>query len=164
MKKVWHYAPWAYLPEIVQSGSLLASNAGTAGERPMLWFSAHQVWEPTATKLLRAPDGKLIPMTFAQQAQSFGCIRFGLPAHDVRLLPWSDACFIAGTRARARRALERTGRLQHANPDQWFATIESLALSELHFQVWLDGWRDATSSEDMAATWQKTQEATVVKS
>ena len=83
---VWHYAPWVYLPSMVESGVLRVSNDGFAGEKPLLWFSTNQKWEATATKVVRTDTGALRFLTFKEQEQELGCIRFGLTADDSRLL------------------------------------------------------------------------------
>jgi hypothetical protein len=156
MNMVWHYAPWAYLPAMVEFGALRGSNAGAPGEVPMLWFSANQQWEPTATKCAaNNPNGTdLFVMTFKQQAERFGCIRFGLAADDSRLLNWKAACAAAGTLRDKRRGLVRVGIKKGANPAHWFATAATIPLAELDFQVFLDGrWQDAESPKDMAAVW-----------
>jgi hypothetical protein len=150
---VWHYAPWAYLPAMVKFGALRGSNAAAAGEVAMLWFSANQQWEPTATKMMRNSAGALVFLTFKQQVQMFGCIRFGMAADDCRLLNWKAACNYAGTPRETRRGLERVGKKAGADTAHWFATAAIIPLTELHFQVWADGWRDATSPQDMAAVW-----------
>lgn len=157
MSMFWHYAPWAHLPAIVESGGLRGSNAGAAGELPMLWFSANQQWEPTATKMLQNNAGATVSLTFKQQAERFGCIRFGLSATDPRLLNWKDACTVAGTPRATRRILENVGKKKGADPAHWFATTAIIPLTELHFQVWHEGWHDATSPQDMAAVWTETR-------
>ena len=159
MNMVWHYAPWAYLPAMVESGALRGSNTGAEGEAPMLWFSANQQWEPTATKMIRNSAGATVSMTFKQQVQMVGCIRFGMGADDCRLLDWKAACAFAGTTRDSRRALERVGKKKGADPAHWFATAAPIPLTELYFQVWADGWRDSTSPQDMAAVWVERQAA-----
>lgn len=146
MRMVWHYAPWAYLARMVESGVLRPSAAGAPGESPLLWFSANQQWEPTATKIF----------TFKQQAMTLGCIRFGLPADDPRLLNWREACLTAGTPREARRGMVQAGKKRGAHPAQWFAIIAPVPLTELRFQVWLDFWGDADAKE-MAEVWTKRQ-------
>ena len=152
---VWHYAPWAYLPEMVSDGRLKTSNAGASNELPMLWFSANQHWDPTATKLMHTRLGQ-VRLTFAQQASQFGCIRFGLPADDSRLLNWGDACHAAKTSRENRRQMERLGRKLGAKPAHWFATVSDINLSELRFQVWLPEyfWQPAKPVE-MAEVWKE---------
>lgn len=155
---VWHYAPWSYLHRIVKSGALLGSNAGAPEEKPMLWFSANQHWEPTATKLMKNGSGGILQLTFAQQVKHAGCIRFGLAAEDPRLFNWKEACVIAGTKREMRRALEMAGKRQGANPAHWYATPAAVPLSELVFQVWDGKWQDATSPQDMATVWEDAQQ------
>jgi hypothetical protein len=118
----------------------------------MLWFSAHQKWEPTATKLMGTPQGA-VQLTFKQQVERFGAIRFGLAANDSRLMNWSASCATAGIATNKRLELEARGRMKGANPGQWFATTSDILLSALHFQVWANGWCNATNPQDMAAAW-----------
>ena len=150
---LWHYAPWEYLGEIITSGCLKVSNAGASRERPLLWFSTNQHWEPTATKFLRTAEG-LVKLTFDEQAAYYGCIRFGLMDPDTRLLHWRDACRAAGTPRQLRRKLERAGTELGANPSHWFAVATNVPLGDLLFQVWLGemGWRNANAAE-MASIW-----------
>ena len=153
MTKVWHYAPWKYLPAMVESESLKTSNAGVPKEAGMLWFSANQHWEHTATKIVRDSAGNLFRLTFNQQAEQFGCIRFGMYSKDLRLLNWKNACAAAGTPSESRRMLEKVGKKMGADPAQWFATTTSVPLTDLHFQIWIGQWCDATSPKDMADSW-----------
>jgi hypothetical protein len=153
MTRVFHYAPWAYLPQIVTSGALLPNNAGAEVEVPLLWFSANQQWEPTAGKTWKAEG--ILMMTFRQQLQRAGCIRFGLPAADMRLLCWKDACAVAGIPREARRNLERSGKKRGAEPSHWFAIAQPMPLTELDLEVFgEEAWQPADPSE-MAEVWTK---------
>lgn len=154
---VWHYTPWASLPKIVKTGALRPSNAEARHEAPLLWFSSDQYWEPTATKILRTTDGRLLQLTFDQQAERFGCVRFGLPSGDIRLLNWSEACRASGASKIDKRALERTGAKRGGTHKNWSATLCAIPLSELRFEVWVDRWSPCDSPEDMAAVWVKTR-------
>jgi hypothetical protein len=135
---------------MVACGFLRCSNGDGDELRPLLWFSKHQFWEPTATKFIRK-NGMVRPMTFEEQRDGHGCIRFGLPANDKRLLPWARACKYAGINSKLRLQMEKTGRRLGANPSHWFAVTEPINLPEMTFEV-LDGdrWIDA----DPAATQQ----------
>jgi hypothetical protein len=137
---------------MVETGALRGSNAGAADEVAMLWFSANQKWEPTATKVMSTPQG-VVPLTFKQQVEKFGAIRFGLATNDSRLMDWSASCAAAGMSNDERKVLEARGRLKGANPAHWFATAHAIPLAELHFQVWTGRWSDATSPQDMATAW-----------
>lgn len=156
---VWHYAAWMRLPTIVESGELTCSSVGAPNEQPMLWFSAHQQWEPTATKMVKTKTG-FRPLTFRQQAEQFGCIRFGLSAWDLRLKSWREACVFAGTPRASVHALERAGKSRGGVPAQWYGSAVSIALDNLRFQVWMDEWLDAESPAEMAKAWTKSRAQT----
>lgn len=56
--QIWHYTIGDRLARIMLDGAIRPATANIApGERPVVWFSANAVWEPTATKGLRGPDG-----------------------------------------------------------------------------------------------------------
>jgi hypothetical protein len=160
-KLVWHYAPWAYLAEIVEEGTLRCSNAGIGTTLPLLWFSANQQWEPTATKRLSTEkNGPSRPLSFKEQAVHLGCIRFGLAAEDARLMGWKVACDVAGILPKMRRAMEGDGRRQGANPAHWSASASAVPLGELFFQVWFkNAWYGVEGQGGLEAVAQKWTEA-----
>ena len=156
LSRVFHYAPWAKLPAIVASRCLMPSNAGAPGELPLLWFSANQHWEPTATKMLLLSDGTRRSMSFQEQKIQFGCVRFGLSAHDTRLMNWKASCVVASIGRDERRALERSGKKRGADPAHWFAVVDPLPVSELILEVFGDEAWHFADAEEMAQVW-KTQ-------
>lgn len=137
-RTLWHYAPAQYIPAIEQTGALTCSNAGAPGEAPLLWFSANQIWEPTASKI----DGRNHSWLTHKQMQDRGIVRFGVEATDPRLLTWKVACSYAGTPRELRRGMERVGIKKGANPDHWFASPVPISIDELHLQFWRAGWHD----------------------
>jgi len=148
---LFHYAPESYLSKILRSGELLPSNSGAPHERKMLWFSANQSWEPTATKLTMI-EGRLNAQSFQEQYERQGCIRFALPSGDNRLMGWRSACRAARTTSRQRQALEESGISQGATPSDWFATTDSIPLAQLRLQVLLGdfGWQDWPADQAQA--------------
>lgn len=150
---VYHYAPWAHLPSMVESGALRPSNVGAAHERPMLWLFAHQHWEPTATKAWRGPDGKVKLLTFLEQVKQVGCIRFGLPAQDLRPLPWLEACTQAGMTRETRRELERAGKKRGGDPNHWFAIPHEVPLSDFTLEVFGNNAWHFADPHEMARVW-----------
>lgn len=152
---LWHYAPWSYLSSMVESGVLLPSNAMAPQQTPMLWFSANQKWEPTATKAMGDSTGRIFQITFNQQVEFSGCIRFGIASNDPRLLKWKDACAVANTTSHMRGCLEKAGMQMGGNPAHWFGTPASMPLSELLLQVWVGHWAYATSPQDMVTAWKE---------
>ena len=115
---LWHYTAGVYVPRIVNDSLLKPTNVGAPKERPLLWFSSHQAWEPTSTKMVRSQYGKARVLTFEEQARQFGCVRFGLPIEDPRLMDWPTACQFAGTPPSMRLKLERYGAGLGAMPQQ----------------------------------------------
>jgi hypothetical protein len=160
-KTLWHYAPWAYLPKMVSGGVLQPSNAGAPTELPLLWFSRNQRWEPTATKLVGDSHGNLLKISFLQQAQMFGCIRFGIAAGDDRLVGWEEACSTRGVSNRHKVSLEAAGRALVATPQDWFASRTAIPLPQLDLQVWVGRWLPAESAAEMARVWEEHREEAV---
>ncbi len=152
MLYVFHYTAWSTLGKIVASAVLRPVAVGAPGERPLVWFSANQRWEPTATKLCSEPGG-LRQMSFKEMAERFGAVRFALPREDPRLMEWVRACRFAGMPDSERKRLEHRGRMLGANPSHWFAIAEEVPIDSLPFQVYLDrSWRRALPDE-MARVW-----------
>jgi hypothetical protein len=152
--KMYHYAPWAFLRQIVESGELWPSNAYGAGLKPLLWFSTHSHWEPTATKLLVLSSGERRLLTFDDQRTWFGCIRFGIAANDPQLVPWARASAAAGIPRIEHQLIERIGRSLGGNPNQWFAVDRPLPLAALSFEVLRDRWC-AAEPRAMAGVWEQ---------
>ena len=149
---LWHYTAWEHLAAICESGALKRTNVGAEGEAPMLWFSSQQQWEPTATKLVVDSARRVQRLTFQQQVELFGCVRFGLASDDSRILDWKAACALAGTPGKLKRKMEAYGQSVGANPAHWFATAVDVPLPGARFQVWLGQWHDADATE-MAVVW-----------
>jgi hypothetical protein len=150
---VWHYTAWSRLSDIVDSGELRPSNTGAPGEHPLLWFSANQNWEPTATKMIFDSSGRVRQLSFQQQAELLGCIRLGIPVDDARLLEWKEACNAAGTPRSVRRALESAGRKRGGNPVHWFGSLVSMPITDLRLQAWTDGAWHSGDPSGMATLW-----------
>lgn len=136
-KTLWHYSPGTYVPKIFESGLLKPSNAGAPTERPVLWFSENQVWEPTAGKLLVNKFGQVVrSMAFTEQVERSGCVRYGIDSNDIRLLGWKAAAGQAGMSRDVRRELEKKGKSLGANPMHWWGTLFSIEIDELCFEYW----------------------------
>lgn len=154
---VHHYAPCNYLPNIVASGILRPSssdNLEDGSELPLLWFSANQKWEPTATKLIGSANGSIRSMTMAEQLERFGCCRFSMPANDPRLMPWIKACRFAGRGYTRQRKMEAAGKKLSASPADWYAVAEPIPLAELAFSIFNGRKWEPASLADTARQWE----------
>ena len=151
---LWHYTTWDRLPHIVESGKLQTTNAGASHVKPLLWFSANQGFEPTALKMARLSNGQVIQLSFRQQLENFGCVRFGLSGGFENCLNWRDACRYDGTSNAERRAMESYGRKIGGNPVHWFAVMEDISIDDLALEVWLDGgWHSVDHPRAVANLW-----------
>lgn len=130
----WHYTTGEKFILIVDSGMLLPTDIGTMPpEKPVLWFSKHPYFEPTAQKTV-VENGKMrrLPVTELFKAGS-GLIRFGYPT--ARLFHGRSL------RAEARipriqwKVLEKVARKQGSNPEDWWGTTESLVIDDLVVEV-----------------------------
>lgn len=145
---VYHYAAHARLGAICATGALLPSNAGAPGEPPLLWFSAHARWEPTATKAVLDHRGRVRQLSFPEHLALLGCCRFALSAQDPRLMRWQDACDFAGTPPGEQLAMEARGLKTGANPLEWFAIAAAVPLAQVELEVLTPGgWQSRTCSD-----------------
>lgn len=148
MMYVWHYTVIEYLPKIHGYGMLLPSNAAAEDELPMLWFSANQKWEVTATKPYASASGRMVAPSMQDVLDEGRAIRFGLLRNDPRLMGWRAACKYAGTPRRLREAMERVGIQQGGSPRDWYAVGDAIPVDDLFFQFFRDGcWAPGTIRE-----------------
>lgn len=137
-RRLWHYTFGHKLPLIFNDAALRPNGAKIApSEKPVLWFSAEQVFEPTAVKLVQVP-GKtgLQRLSMHELHAMVGAFRFGLATIDERLIPW------AGLQRRARiskpgvasmlRAAVEVG----AKATNWYGTMSEVSLDDVVFEAW----------------------------
>ena len=143
----WHYTIGLMLPLICESGVLRPTDAGIPpDERPVLWFSTNPYWEPTSAKMiarsmkeqLESENGlpfRTLSMHECAEGGE-GLYRFGLPA--AQLIQWPEVGKRAGISAPMRNAIIRAGRMQGANPSQWYGTLEDIPIAGLLLQQLVD--------------------------
>jgi hypothetical protein len=132
----WHYTTGIAFQSIVKSGVLLPSKKYIAkNERPVLWFSLNQDYEPTAAKGVRLDDGR-VAQGSRDTTYKFGggLVRFGYAAK--RLIPWRDLKKKARIPIRVVDGLERVGRKMQAHPGDWLGSFRAISISELVIDVW----------------------------
>jgi len=106
------------------------------GERPIVWFSARQHWEPTASK------GKIIngvrsTMTLREMiSKGDGLWRFGVLVAELQSYhQLKKSAAIAPAMA---RALERSARECGADPAFWYGSLEAVKVSGCTIQCLYD--------------------------
>lgn len=130
---VWHYTTGHNLQTIIDDGYLDPKASVTNGERPILWFSSNQHYEPTAAKATER--GKLTP----QQTHDMGggTVRFGVLRSS--LCPWPKIGRRAGIPANEISLLEQSGEAQGANPKQWLGTLKKIRVADCIVEVFSEG-------------------------
>ena len=130
----WHYTIGHRFVQIVEDGFLRPTGAHIAsGEKPVLWFSLHPTFEPTARKAIRE-GGKVRTLSMDETRELGGnLVRFGV------LL----AGLLVGENLRKRarihpmmwQALARVGRQQGADPAQWAGSLTPVAVHDCIVEV-----------------------------
>jgi len=142
MKTVWHYTTATNAGLILACGEILPARANVpAHEKPAVWFSRNQDCEPTALKAVQTSTG-LRTLSMEEQSMLGGLVRIGLPESDSRLIPWHAVQKALCMSPKMQRALEQSGRLQGANPQEWFVIPEPVSTCHLIVEHWSPeyGW------------------------
>lgn len=126
---VWHYTTGDCHKLIIEDGFLRPTAIYVPdGEKPILWFSQHPYWEPTATKGIIGENGKRRNATLTEMIEhAGGLVRFG--ALTDWLKPWPEISFEAGMARHMRRNLVKTAKQAKSNPKDWYGTVHPLALT-----------------------------------
>ena len=136
---LWHYTIGRCLVQILRDGYIRPARAGVpAGERPIVWFSQHRDWEPTACKDVRGPDGTRRTLTKEEMQEMDALIRIGVERetapHDWRALKQ-----LSGMSPKMAQGLQRSALQQGARPGDWRGTFENVPQAEwLAVEVLLD--------------------------
>jgi hypothetical protein len=128
----WHYTTGQKYKLIKQSGVLLPADIGVAPpEQPVLWFSTHPKYEPSAKKPLGDSNGKVLRMLTVDEMYEMadGLYRFGYPVSKLK-------CGESLRRAAKMssvwwRRLAKGGAKLAANPADWWGHVGSLSLNEV---------------------------------
>lgn len=125
----WHYTTGHCAIQIVLSGLILpATECVPAREKPVVWFSLNQDWEPTATKGIVDPlTGLRRNATTEEMAHlANGLYRFGvLPSC---LMSWTDLKSKTRINRKTALALARVAYEMGGNANHWMGTTTAVSL------------------------------------
>jgi hypothetical protein len=87
--RIFHYTLVDRLDQIIASGEIRTATAFVPrGERPVVWFSTHPIWEPTADKLkILSPD--LVRLATDAEMDNIGRARIEVAQHTAPY-EWGD--------------------------------------------------------------------------
>lgn len=131
----WHYTTGMKFKQIVESGYLDPKKTVTPpNEKPILWFSKHHYFEPTAQKAKRLPTGQIESLgMMGTYALGGGLIRFGYPI--AKLTEYKKLCRQAGVTMFDVVALERVGLSQGAKPTDWMGSLKKININDCIVEV-----------------------------
>jgi hypothetical protein len=128
---LWHYTTGLNFMEIVDDGMILPATAFVPpGERPIVWFSANPIWEPTACKGILMPGGLVRSATFTETlTRGRGLARFGVTRG---MAPDNFAALVKKSRMSlaAAEELKRGGKKDGADPCDWHGTFRPVVRAQ----------------------------------
>jgi hypothetical protein len=138
--RLWHYTTGVHLPLILQSGMIRPENPLylQPPQLPVTWFSLNQVWEPTASKAILAPE---VGPTILRRATADACCGLFRIAIEQGDAPFRVHQLIGVARANRRtvKDLCRVGKRCGACPDDWrFTPNAVLAERWREVQMWVE--------------------------
>ncbi|MFC7462885.1 hypothetical protein [Hydrogenophaga defluvii] len=132
----WHYTTGEKFRYIVVSGELIPTAfAAPENERPVLWFSLNQSFEPTAAKWLIDPvTGIKRGATMAEMMElGGGLVRFGVSPR--RLLMGEQLRTRAGIKRTEWASLCRSAFVMGADPAHWLGTLDPVEVETCVVEV-----------------------------
>lgn len=144
---VWHYSKGFHLQVIAAHGLLMPADLYVKPpERPILWFSANEYWEPTASpgrfspgRELGQPYSREQPLSVREVAELCdGLVRFG--CRTTRLLTGEALRRKARMDRKLWDSLAAAGREQGADPTDWWGTTRPIAIGDLTVEVMSSAW------------------------
>lgn len=120
----WHYTISDRWEAIKASGAILPTKVLIErNERPAVWFTTRESYEPTACKSLQRPDGSVRELS-VQDMLDMGITLYRIGVDRDELLSFLDWRRRSGCSRRMVRALIRVAHQAGSNPDTWYASFE----------------------------------------
>lgn len=131
---VWHYTIGLHAEKILQCGFIrCATKHVPLNERPLVWFSMNQDFEPTATRG-KIVDGVRSSMSISEMMEfGRGLVRFGLPPRT--LLTGENLKRRARISSREWTLLQKTAKKAGSGSHDWFGSTEPVDTTRCIFEV-----------------------------
>lgn len=132
----WHYTTGEKWTHIRWLGELLPARIGIKPpERPIVWFSMDQRFEPTARKAIADSQGRVLRLAEPEELDELAGGAFRIGIHPARLLRGEALRKAARMPPNIWRRLGDEGRRQGADPALWLgAVVEALPLTGLRVE------------------------------
>ncbi|CBJ36681.1 conserved protein of unknown function [Ralstonia solanacearum CMR15] len=138
----WHYTTGHKYELIKQTGILLPADIGVEPpEQPILWFSTHPRYEPSAMKPLGGSNGNVLRMLTLDEMRELGggLYRFGYSLAELKC--GENLRKAAKMSSIWWRRLVRGAANLKADPADWWGHVGSLSLSEVTVETMDDNKR-----------------------
>lgn len=130
----WHYTIGTRAETIMAGGFILPATLHVpTGEKPIVWFSTRQDWEPSATKGIADARGVHVRSATMEEMIALGGLwRFGLASSE--LLPWGRLKEAARIRRRMLEGLLSVARKAGADPYDWHGSLQPVPVERCTVQ------------------------------
>ena len=119
--RLWHYTHGQRIKQIVESRYLKLSTAFIAkGEKPAVWLSSNPEFELTASRM--NANGEVLPYNLKGGPAA---IRIEVNPNP-KCITWAKYKHVGGISPEMAQAVERLGKQQGANPEQWYACLKMI--------------------------------------
>lgn len=131
----WHYTTGEKYELIKKSGLLLPADFGVCEpERPILWFSTHPKFEPTAMKPLRSAQSFVRMLTLEElREMAGGLVRFGCPVS--RLKFGDNLRREAKMKSKIWRGLAKAATKINASQSDWWGHVGTMDIADLTVEL-----------------------------
>lgn len=126
---LWHYTPLVHIPHIIADKRIKTADAAIdVGEKPAVWFSANQLWEPTAGKRWRRPDGNVHLLSMHEtHSLGQGPVRIGV-SRDTAPHNWDAFRRLSGVSKKTAGYMKKAGYARGARISEWFVTFNPVPI------------------------------------
>lgn len=128
---IWHYTYDENFAQIREDGLIRAADAFIGkGEKPIVWFSKEQFWEPTVIKGWRLDDGTVEQLRMDGMMENGTLLmRIGV---DLETAPfsWSEMKSLSGMSTATASGLASRAKELGSNPSRWRGSFEPVPRSK----------------------------------
>ena len=121
---IWHYTVGDNFASIYHSGVIQpATDYIALGEKPIVWFTTEEFWEPTVTKGRRRPDGTVEDLGMRELvAEGFLLWRIGV-APETAPYKWPELKKLSGMPSEEAAHLAKIAKDKGGHPSRWRGTF-----------------------------------------
>jgi hypothetical protein len=151
MKRLFHYTRASHLQDILEDKAIRPSTIGLDhDEKPAVWCTFRQEWEPTATPAMKIAGGSRV-LTFQELTQVDTPVRIEVDPVGVKL-DWQTWRRLSGVKSGVARRLERSAQDKKSYSADWRMSFAPIEMRHwLCIELFVDGqWRAYEEANSVA--------------